>query len=281
MEDNRQGYLIALIGACALMMIFAFYKLVECDAACEAAKTQVAQEVKRQQEAPPPPPRLPVNTSSSCPGNIVDVAETTAERDMNPNNCRVSFGVAEGRLTVRWWVYPWLSWDIWPGGYDEGLQGVKYVRSKVGTSYWRYMLCVSHDDKYEPSFRKWSCSDEHRSPQFGNRSEACDGVPRVKSEIFSSNLARQFDTQQEFKRLDETGSGFPIKCAAYFEIIEGTFAFYDRSGGEYKQVLEASSQTPIEFPLQFELVHARTNANRWRYIACHEWTPAMKQWRCR
>jgi hypothetical protein len=71
-------------------------------------------------------------------------------------------------------------------------------------------------------------------------------------------------------------------CAVFFRIEEGTMAFgTDHGVGVYTAPHVPQGHSPIG-RMDFDLVAGAENKPaRWTFIACREWHPIMKEWRCR
>jgi hypothetical protein len=159
--------LIAGIAALACVFLYAVFKLTYCDGACENRKTVRAQhewaaQARAQQETLKQN-RLDYmkerNMSPNCPVQVIESVETEEWRNFNPNHCAVMWHVIQGRLVLEG-LYPWLHWEIWPGGSDPDIQPPWDVRAKSGVSKWRYVLCEYYTDKFQQAARegRFECS---------------------------------------------------------------------------------------------------------------------------
>ena len=151
---SKDGIVIGII-VCGCVLLFALFKLTYCDSACESrhaeqtqrvevAKAQVQRQTQEQNRLADMAKR---NTSPNCPGRVIITQEDEQWRHFNPNHCAVMWRVLEGRLVLEG-LYPWLHWEIWPGGNDPDIQPPWDVRSKSGVSKWQYILCENYTDQF-------------------------------------------------------------------------------------------------------------------------------------
>jgi hypothetical protein len=158
--NPRIGYSIGLV-ICVCVALYAVFRLTYCDGACENRKTSRAQREwaahARSQQEEQKQKRLAYmkarNTSPNCPGQVIETEETEKWRNFNPNHCAVMWRVIRGRLVFEG-LYPWLHWEVWPGGNDPDIQPPWEVRSKFGVSKWRYILCEYNTEQFQKAARE-------------------------------------------------------------------------------------------------------------------------------
>jgi hypothetical protein len=161
--------LIAGIAACAVVFVFALYKLLQCDQACQIGRVREAERQRRASEPPPPPP-LPfgTNTTADCKGIVEERFEwpgqfrkfpTDAPRsnwmgDQHTNPCAVYFQILEGVMGFGtdygmgvngWEERPGRS--QWPVRIDL-VAGAGNARAK-----WKYITCR----EWHPVMKEWRC----------------------------------------------------------------------------------------------------------------------------
>ncbi len=279
------GFLVCAVGA-----IYFFYKLLECDNACQINKARQAEQERIRNLPPPPPPPLPpppkvyaTNTSQFCNGEVV-VELVSARKQFNPNNCAWIFEVLESRMRIGRSMFIAEAWsDVGPEGLgDKSPQQFDFYEPAPGqrSAKWRYMLC----DQQSASMKQWKCAAESTSPS-PTRPSPSPQSTNVSAEC-PGEVTERWERPGQYRNFPTGGfrgdgwNAHKNPCAVYFRIQEGTMAFGTDSGvGVYNAPHQSKGFMP-QGPMTFDLVAGVDRPARWTFILCRQWHPAMKEWRC-